>query len=166
MQKLMSRLNGLLSGFTGWLMLAMMLMLVADFVARLFGLPLQDMAQMSVFVMMIVIYLGFSRGEEMHDHVALEFVTDKLPRGPRRRLLQIAQVLAVLTVAILLYAVAGNALMAYRQNEAIEGAMQIPTWPTKFVMVLGLVAYLAQTILNLFRIPERGEPAGSHPNFD
>ena len=112
MQKLMSKLNGFLSGFTGWLMLAMMLMLVADFVARLFGLPLQDMAQMSVFVMMIVIYLGFSRGEEMHDHVALEFVTDKLPRGPRRRLLQIAQVLAVLTVAILLYAVAGNALMA------------------------------------------------------
>jgi len=157
MQKLVSRLNAVLSGFTGWLMFLMMLLLVADFVSRLFGVPLQDMAQISVFVMMIVIYLGFSRCEEFHEHVGLEFVTNALPDGLRRRVLQFSQVLAVLTVGILLYAVATNAIKAYVQNEAIAGAVQIPTWPTKFIMVVGLVAFLFQAILNIKNPPERDD---------
>ncbi|MBK0326104.1 TRAP transporter small permease [Rhodobacteraceae bacterium F11138] len=157
MQRVISAINAVLSGFTGWLMFAMMLILVADFVARLFGLPLQDMAQLSVFVMMIVVYLGFSRCEEHHEHVGLEFITNRLPDGMRRRLLQFSQILAVLTVGLLLYAVAKNAGKAYVQNEAIAGAVQIPTWPTKFIMVLGLVAFLMQAILNIAKPPERGE---------
>ncbi len=162
MQRVISAINATLSGFTGWLMMLMMLILVADFVARLFGWPLQDMAQLSVFVMMIVIYLGFSRCEEYHEHVGLEFVTNVLGDNPRRRVLQFSQVLAVITVCILLYAVGTNALKAYEQNEAIAGAIQIPTWPTKFLMVLGVGAFLLQSILNIFRPPERddGETPG------
>ncbi|WP_306152012.1 TRAP transporter small permease [Roseovarius sp. MMSF_3281] len=146
-----------MSGFTGWLLFAMMLILVADFVARLFGWPLQDMAQISVFVMMIVIYLGFSRCEEHHDHVGLEFLANALPDAARRRLAQFSQVLAVLTVCLLLYAAAKNAGKAYVDNEAIAGAVQIPTWPTKFIMVLGLVVFLVQAILNIATPPGRGE---------
>lgn len=160
MQRLVSAANSALSAFSGWLMLLMMLILVADFVARLFGFPLQDMAQISVFVMMIVIYLGFSGCEENREHVALEFVTNALPDRLRRKVLIFAQCLAVIAVAILLYAVTVNALKAYRTNEAIAGAMQIPTWPTKFLMVLGMVVFLLQAILNVARPVERGEGGG------
>lgn len=162
MQRLISAINALLSAFTGWLMLAMMLILVADFIARMFGFPLQDMAQLSVFVMMVVIYLGFSRCEEHREHVSLEFMTNALPESLRRRVLFCAQLLAVIAVALLLWAVFENALKSYRSGEAIAGAMEIPTWPTKFLMVLGLVVFLLQSVLNLFRSPpERGASGGS-----
>ncbi len=155
MQSFMSKLNAYLSGFTGWLMFGMMLLLVADFTTRLFGFPLQDMAQLSVFVMMIVVYLGFSRCEEFHEHVSLEFVTNALPDKSRRHLLMVSQILAAITVGLLLYAVAVNAIKAYEQNEAIAGAVQIPTWPTKFIMVVGLVAFCVQAFLNITNPPPR-----------
>lgn len=161
MGRLISSVNAALSAFSGWLMLAMMLILVADFVARLFGFPLQDMAQISVFVMMIVVYLGFSGCEENREHVALEFVTNALPDSLRRPLLAFVQILAVITIAILLYAVTTNALKAYRTNEAIAGAMQIPTWPTKFLMVLGVAVFGLQAILNIARPLARGESGGA-----
>jgi TRAP-type C4-dicarboxylate transport system permease small subunit len=155
-----------MSGATGWLLFAMMVMLVADFVARLFRWQLQDMAQLSVFVMMIVIYLGFSRCEEHHEHVGLEFVTKALPERARRALWVFTQSLAVLTICILLYAVAKNAGKAFATNEAIAGAVQIPTWPTKFIMVLGLGVFLVQAILNLFHPPDRDALETSDDAFE
>lgn len=162
MQRVISALNAMLSAFTGWLMLAMMLILVADFIARLFGFPLQDMAQLSVFVMMVVIYLGFARCEEHREHVALEFMTNALPDGARRRVLFLAQVLSVIAIALLFWAVFNNAAKAYRTGEAIAGAMQIPTWPTKFLMVIGTGVFLLQAALNLLRPPpEKGASGGA-----
>ncbi len=170
MRKISSAINRLLSSFTGWLMLAMMLLLVADILWRLVGKPLQGMAEMSVFVMMIVIYLGLPRCEEYHEHVGLEFFTNALSKGARRITLTFAQMLAVLTVALLLYAVATNALAAYRTREAIEGIREMLTWPTKAVMVVGMVFFFIQAFLNLFRQPEpepepeQGEDAHADPS--
>ena len=59
MKNLVHRINRILAGFAGWLMIAMMLLLVVDIVGRAVDMPLQLMAELSVFVMMIVIYLGF-----------------------------------------------------------------------------------------------------------
>ena len=110
MRKLVTGINRILSGFTGWLMLAMMLILVADIAWRMFGKPLQGMAEMSVFVMMIVIYLGFSHCEEHREHVGLEFFTNALPSKAKRIVLIIAQFLATVTVGLLCYAIIVNAL--------------------------------------------------------
>ena len=46
------------------------------------------MAELSVFVMMITIYLGMARCEENKEHVALEIVLNYLPPS-RRSVLQI-----------------------------------------------------------------------------
>ncbi len=166
MKNLATRANQILSGFTGWLMLAMMLILVADILWRLFGMPLQGMAEMSVFVMMIVIYLGFARCEEHHDHVGLEFFTNALPNRGRRMTLTVAQILSVVTVGLLFYAVATNALSAFQSNESIEGTVEIPTWPTKFVMVVGMAFFFVQAILNIFNLPKREETEESHGGYE
>ena len=166
MKNVVSRVNEILSGFTGWLMLVMMLILVADILWRLVGTPLQGMAEMSVFVMMIVIYLGFSRCEEHHDHVGLEFFTNVLPKRGRRITRLIAQIFAVITVGLLFYAVATNAISAFESNEAIEGTTEIPIWPTKFVMVVGMVFFLLQAIINIFNLPDREETEEPHGDYE
>ena len=165
MRKLASRINGILSGFTGWLMLAMMLILVADILWRLVGTPLQGMAEMSVFVMMIVIYLGFARCEEHHEHVGLEFFTNALPTTARRVTLIIARVLASITVGLLFYAVTTNALSAFETREAIEGTREMLTWPVKFIMTLGMAFFLLQSILNIFKRPEPEDLREPHVDY-
>lgn len=149
MKSLIHRVNQTLSGFIGWLMTAMMLLLVVDFMGRGLNMPLQGMAEMSVFVMMIVIYLGYARCEEHYEHVGLEIVLNLMPPKPRLAMMVFSQTLAVLTIALYFYAVTTDAWSAFLTGDAIEGTVELPIWPTKFVMVLGMVVFLLQGIINL-----------------
>ena len=157
------RANQVLSAIGGWLMLAMVLLLMTDVVFRSFGRPLLLMAELSVFVMMIVIYLGFSRCEEQHEHVRLEFLVNRLQPATRARLRKLVDLLAVLVVALLLVAVARNAWSSWRTGSAIAGTVDIPIWPTLFVMVFGMLVFLLQSLVNLF---SSTEPDPHHEETD
>ncbi|QUJ68535.1 TRAP transporter small permease [Photobacterium sp. GJ3] len=150
MEKVVSAMNRALSGFTGWLMLIMMLILVCDVVFRTLGAPIQGSAEVSVFVMMIVIYLGLARCEERSEHVRLEFILNMLPGNAKRKVNFLAQLLAVIAVGLLFYAVTLDAWSSYESGDAIEGTVELPIWPTKFVMIFGMVFFLIQTMMNLF----------------
>lgn len=166
MAAFIAKVGRFLSGFTGWLMVAMMMLLVIDIVARSLGHPLQLMAELSVFVMMIVIYLGFARCEHEREHVGLEAVTNLFSRANRLRIAYLAQVLAVITVALLLYAIVADAKHAFETNSAIEGVVDIPLWPTKFIMAAGMVVFLAQAIVNLFRVSDVVDRPDDPPTVD
>jgi TRAP-type C4-dicarboxylate transport system permease small subunit len=148
MRKFTHQINQVLAGFCGWLMLAMMLLLVLDVVTRLIGQPMQGMAELSVFVMMVVIYLGLARCEERKEHVSLELLRNFLPRGKRKGLDWINALLAVVTVGIFSYSVIDNAISSFLRNESLEGTVELPIWPTKFIMVVGIVFYMIQTFFN------------------
>ena len=149
MKRFVNKANHLLAGFAGWLMLAMMLLLITDILFREIGMPLQGMAELSVFVMMIVIYLGFARCEEHREHVGLEFVLLMLPQKPRRILVAVSQLVAAGTIGLMFYAVTTDAWSAFETGDAIEGLVDLPIWPTKFVMVVGMVFFFLQGLINL-----------------
>jgi C4-dicarboxylate transporter DctQ subunit len=148
MKRLTHKINQILSGFCGWLMLAMMILLVIDIIARTMRKPIQGMAELSVFVMMVVIYLGLARCEEHKEHVNLEIVLNALSSTPRRIVEAFSYLLALLTVGLLFYAIAANAVHSYLRNEAIEGTVEMHIWPIKFIMVIGLFFFFVQTLQN------------------
>jgi len=148
MRAFFHRINQILSGFSGWLMLAMMILLVIDIVGRSISRPLQGMAELSVFVMMVVIYLGLARCEEHREHVSLEIIKNALPPSLRRAMELLISLLALATVGLLLYAVFQNAMSSFMSNEAIEGTVELHIWPVKFLMVLGLIFFWIQTLIN------------------
>ncbi len=150
MKAFLHKANRLLAGFAGWLMLAMMMLLVIDLVFRSVDMPLHGLAELSVFVMMIVIYLGLSRCEEYSEHVGLEFAINKLSEKMRSVMAAAVQFLAAATVGLMFYAVTTDAWSAYVTDSSIEGLIDLPIWPTKFVMVVGMVFFLLQAIVNLF----------------
>jgi len=149
MKAFLHKANRLLAGIAGWLMLAMMMLLVIDIVFRSVDMPLHGLAELSVFVMMIVIYLGLSRCEEYSEHVGLEFAINKLSEKARSVMAAAVQFLAVATVGLMFYAVTTDAWSAFETNSSIEGLIDLPIWPTKFVMVVGMVFFLLQAIVNL-----------------
>jgi len=142
------RINQILSGFCGWLMLAMMILLVIDIVGRSISRPIQGMAELSVFVMMVVIYFGLARCEEHREHVSLEIIKNTLPPSLRRAMELLISLLALATVGLLLYAVFQNAMSSFMSNEAIEGTVELHIWPVKFLMVIGLIFFWIQTLIN------------------
>ena len=156
MKLLFQKINQLLSGFCGWLMIGMMLLLVADIIGRSINKPLQGMAELSVFVMMIVIYFGLARCEEHREHVGLELVVNALPQGVKRAVAFFTHLLAVFTVGLLFYAVSQNAWASFQNNESIHGTTELHIWPVKFLMVAGLFFFLVQTVINLTEIIKSG----------
>ncbi len=129
-------------------MLAMMVLLVMDIISRSVAQPIQGMAELSVFVMMIAIYLGMARCEENKEHVALEFVLNYLPPAKRRIADLSTSLLAVGSAGILLYAVLLNAVNSFQTNESLEGTVELALWPVKFVIVIGLIFFWIQTIIH------------------
>lgn len=165
MKQWVHKANQWLAGLAGWLMFAMMMLLVTDVVFRSFGKPLLLMAELSVFVMMIVIYLGFSRCEEEHEHVRLSFLVNALPDSVRPKINAIVNFTAVGVIALLLFAVSRDAWSSFVTGSAIEGMTDIPIWPTKFVMVVGMVMFLLQGIVNLMH-PEASENGADVAEFE
>lgn len=160
MKPLFQKINQILSGFCGWLMLGMMMLLVVDIVGRSINRPIQGMAELSVFVMMIVIYLGLARCEQHREHVGLELVVNALPPRARRVMGVVAHLMAALTVGLLLHAVFQNALASFRNNESIEGTVELRIWPVKFLMVAGLVFFFIQVVMNLRDAAKRPREKG------
>jgi TRAP-type C4-dicarboxylate transport system permease small subunit len=148
MRQYIKKLGDSLAVVSGLLMSLLMALLVIDVVMRNLGYPLHGVAELSVFVMMIVIYLGFAHCESENTHVRLEFLTDKLPAKGKRRLNRVVWALSLGTVGLLTYAVVGDALTSFRRNDSIEGIINLPIWPTKFVMSVGMFAFLLQVIVS------------------
>lgn len=163
MQPIISKINNALSAFSGWLMMVMVSLLVVDIIWRTFAKPLMGMAEFAVFVMMMVVYLGLSRCEEHGEHVRLEFLIDIAQGRLRRAMILSTRLLAVVTVALLYYAVTSDALTAFRTNDSIEGMVSLPIWPTKFVMVVGMTVFMLQAIVNVFKDPD---VLNTSPNSD
>jgi len=122
--------------------------LVIDIVSRTMGKPIQGMAELSVFVMMVVIYLGLARCEEHKEHVSLELVVKALPRHIQGVMRVISHLMALGIVGLFLYSVLMNAINSYVRNEAIEGTVEMHLWPVKFIMVIGLIFFFVQTLIN------------------
>lgn len=147
MRQAFHTINQLLSGFCGWLMLIMMTLLVVDIGTRTFHYPLQGLAEMSVFVMMITIYLGMARCEENREHVRLELGLDALPTRVRAPFESGVFAVELVTILIFFYAVAADFLKAYETQESVlGGTMELSLWPVKILVVIGLVFYLAQLV--------------------
>lgn len=153
MYRFLSRTNNVLAGVSGWLMMTMVVILTVDIIGRIFAKPLLGMAEMSVFVMMIVVYLGFAGCEEHGQHVRLELLENALSERWRFRVRKFIQILTVATVAVFYLAVLRDAAKAYATNDSIEGMISLPIWPTKFIMMAGMTVYLLQVIAELFAGP-------------
>lgn len=155
MQVLMKKLNDGSSAIGGWLMIAMMMILVIDVLWRTFFTPIFGMSELSVFVMMIVVYLSFSRSEQHDEHVRLELLLNATKGRLHKVHLITVRLLALLSVGILFYAVADNAWDAVQSREAAAGLVSLPIWPVKIVMVVGMLLFLVQTVLSVFRVEEK-----------
>ena len=139
MRKVFHKINGFLSAFAGWLMLLMMALLLLDIISRGIDKPFQGIAEMSVFVMMVVIYFGLARCEEYDENVRIELLLHWLPWKYRKGLLLIINIVQTLVVGIFLFEMVRNTLVAYRTQEAVAGTVQLPIWPIKILIVIEVV---------------------------
>ena len=174
MRKVLSLINVIFSMICGWLMVVLMLMLVLDFSTR--GLPdglrwlaanlhlsfLADLASsewlqpitilpdLSVFIMIIGIYLGLALCEERYMHVSIEFATIHLKGTPKRCVEFVSFLLQAAALGVMVWAMFRNTLKSYNTSEAVPGVVPMEIWPVKVFVCVGLVLYMLQVLLHLW----------------
>jgi TRAP-type C4-dicarboxylate transport system permease small subunit len=118
---LLTRLNQSLAELCGWLLIAVVLFMIVDLVARGFSRPLYGVSELAMFTMIAVVYLGLSHAEERDAHIRVEFLTDKLNGTAGRLLAGFITLVSLVTVIIVAWAVWANAVGAWESRQAIAG---------------------------------------------
>lgn len=148
MKKRISFINKIFAELCGWLLSLIMIFLAIDFIGRGLSMPVVGVAEIAVFAMVAVVYLGLPHCEEQHGHVRVEAILIRLPKRVKKLLDISCYLLAIFIIAVAIYAAGANAISAYIEKEAISGPTPLLTFPVKSVMVIGLLFYLIQLIVN------------------
>ena len=149
MRKTIHLINRKLAELCGWLLLALMILITIDIVSREVGKPIYNLTTIAVYVMMAVVYMGMPYCEEYNEHVSVELLEMKLtPKWAT--ILKIAiNFLKFITLSFFLYGMSDNLIYSYTSREAVAGITNLETWPSKLAMLIGLLFFVIQTLLNL-----------------
>jgi TRAP-type C4-dicarboxylate transport system permease small subunit len=149
MKRLLVRINNWFAELSGWLISSIMILLIIDFVSRGIARPIPGVAELAVFSMIAVVYLGLAHCEELKGHISVTFLIDRLTPKLRTFFQFFSNLISALMIFLVIYAVGANALSAYRESEAVAGPTPLLTFPVKFVMTIALVLYLIQILINM-----------------
>jgi TRAP-type C4-dicarboxylate transport system permease small subunit len=142
------KINHFFAELSGWLLSAIMFLLIIDFVSRGMYRPIQGVGELAVFVMVSVVYLGIPHAEQVRGHVRVTAITNRLPQTVRNWMNLIVYVLCTGIIGFVVFAVTQNAIKSYTSDEAVAGTVPLPVWPVKTVIVIGCTFYFIQIVLN------------------
>ena len=158
----------MLKDFNDWITRALMIMaavlafllcflVVADVIGRVvFNSPVKGTTEIVSLSIVIICFLqaGFAirSGGMLH----VDTFVSKLPQRAQSVMAAIGALLGLLFFAVLCYGSLEGAAHAWSSNEFEgEGALRVPVWPARFVLVLGTalaaLSYLLMMIENLYR---------------
>ncbi|HPD96688.1 MAG TPA: TRAP transporter small permease [Synergistales bacterium] len=148
-KQIIHQINNALAELSGWLVTAIMALLILDIISRLSGRAVQGVSEFAVFALVATVYLGLSHCEEKESHLRVEFFSDRFKGRSKRISDTFDYAVAVIFVSVALYASWRSALFSFQTGESVPGTIPLPIYPAKFVVFTGLLFYLAQLIINL-----------------
>ena len=148
MKAILSKISQLSSELSGWLLIVIMLLLIIDVFGRGLSKPVHGVSELAVFAMVAVVYLGIAHTEKKRGHVRVAAVISRLPDRIRQLIERTVYLLALVTGALIVWAVAVNAVSSFTSDEAVAGTVPLPVWPVKFVILVGCIFYWFQILIN------------------
>jgi len=138
--------------------LAIMIAIVIDVVARnMGGRSVPGLLEMSETALVATVFLGLAYAGVTNAHVAVDLLTEALPPRIARVLIAVAWVVGVLVTAWLVLATFERAVESTEAGELRQGLMDWPLWPARWLVVIGLAAFLLVAVINVILLV-RGEP--------
>lgn len=125
----------------------MMVATVADVARRyLLGRPIPGVIESGELLMVLSVFLGLAYTQLHGNHVAVTLVIDRLPFRAAAVCRTIG-LLVVLGILVWMTVVTGQrALVSYTTNEFRFGVVQIPIWPGRIAIAIGLLAFALQLV--------------------
>lgn len=137
-----------LSWVSGLMVIALMLIVVGNVVMRaFFSSSIAGSVEFTEVLLAFVVFAGVAYAQQSRSHVNTTLVTSRLsPRAAR-----IVRTVGLLVVAAVLawtvIATADRGIEAWRTGEARFGIREVPTWPGRLTVPIGLAILTLEVVL-------------------
>jgi len=145
------------------LMLAITVDVIFRFVSRSSVPGLIELAESSLIV---AVFFGLAWAGLKGEHVAVTLLSDRLGPSTNRVLDLVVWTLVSLFLTWMLYATTIRAISSTQASEERFGLVRWPLYPLRWVIVIGLAAFLVVAVTNLVRVLEGKRPLGSGNESD
>jgi TRAP-type C4-dicarboxylate transport system permease small subunit len=131
--------------------------IMSDIIGRgVFNVPLNGVREIVMNSIVIIVFLQAGYAIRSRSMLRADFILNQFPTMLRRAALLLCYLLGAALFLIILNGGIDTAIHAWVANEYEgEGALRVPTWPTKFVILLGaglaFLNYLIMAYLDVFR---------------
>ena len=140
----------------------MVLAIAADVVVRnITGGSLPGMIEVAETSLVVSVFFGLAWAAANGDHVAVTLLADRFNQATMQVVNIFVWALSSAFIAWLLYASTLRAVDSTRMLEERFGIVRWPMYPMRWVLVVGLVALLLVTLMNLARSIAGLAPMGS-----
>ncbi len=149
-----------LAAISGVAVLLMMLQTVVDVAMNNFlGKPIEgNLEVMSVYHMVMVVFLPLAFVELKHEHITVELLIQTFPDWLRRLVDGFGYAVSAAFFGILSYQTWIDAIESYRIGEILMTSLFITIWPAKFSLPIGFTAIALVMLLHLWKV-------ATDPNF-
>lgn len=151
MRRTIDALSAVLAVFAAACVMGMMLLTCLDTGMRWFtGRSVAGVQEIIEQLMVAIVFLGMAYALRRGDHVAVKIVTDAVP-------VRLAAVLRLVGIAVMIFVVAWmawrtgiHAWRSFLSGEVRFGLLQVPVWPARIAIPLGLGALILQALPGMF----------------
>jgi TRAP-type C4-dicarboxylate transport system permease small subunit len=150
-QKLQSKVETGLSYSSAVLLAVLMSLTSADVLLRyLFNSPIQGAYELTGFLLLGTICLGFACVQGKRGHIALTFLVDKLPPRVQLVLDIVALFIGLLLFGAMTYRGGSAAWESLKIKEFSPGLVEFPVYPARFALALGAGIMSIRLVLDIF----------------
>jgi TRAP-type C4-dicarboxylate transport system permease small subunit len=143
MRRLIIKLAAALAVAAASFVMMMMLLTGADVLKRvLTGQSLAGTQEMTESLIVAVVWLGMAWAQHTREHVSVDIVTRRVG-GRDAGAMRLAGQLIMLGLSLwMLWRTGGNAWNSFDTGEVRFGLLQVPMWPARLSIPLGLAAFV------------------------
>lgn len=147
--KVVSGISCGLARVTGILIIIMMLGVVIDAALRgVAGIAIWGVLELSVLLLLSLIYFGIPATQALRENFRVSIFADALPKRIGDIVAWLLLGLQVAIVGMFAWFTWSAAVFSYTREEVSIGLVQIPLWPSRTMVALGLTLLLLQTIMS------------------
>lgn len=153
--------------FAGALVLVLMALTVVDVTARkLAGQGIPGVIEYAEILLVMVVFFSLASGQVGGVHVKTSVLTSRLGPRARRWVHYPPAVLGMAVVATMIVISAFAAWQSYQSGEYRFGLAQVPIWPARAAVTIGLTMFLFEYVRTTIEAWHRRPPAVVDPETE
>lgn len=141
--------NNKLGQLSGLLLFIIIILFIVNVISRSIGKSIPGLTTLSVLVMIAIVYLGLSVSEQKDEHASVDMLTNILSSKWLSSNKILINLITLLTINVFLYKSIGSVIRSYKVNEVYADVVNIPIWPSKLAISIGLFFFGLQILYKL-----------------